>query len=227
MDIEGLGPRQLAQLIELGLVTDAADLYRLRKEDLFAMERMGDVLADKLLAAVEASKTRPLSRLLHALGIRHVGEHTAKLLARHFASLEELGRADRDRLLAIHEIGTKVADSLLDFFGTPENILLLEKLAAAGVRPEAEATVRQGGILEGKNVVLTGTLVRLTRDEAQALIERLGGRSAGSVSKKTDYLVAGSKAGSKLDKARSLGIRVLSEDEFLELAEAQPEERPS
>jgi len=227
MDIEGLGPRQLTQLIEHGLVTDAADLYRLRKEDLFAMERMGEVLADKLLAAVEASKTRPLSRLLHALGIRHVGEHTAKLLARHFASLEELGRTDRDRLLAIHEIGTRVADSVLDFFGTPENILLLEKLAAAGIRPEAEATVRQGGILEGKNVVLTGTLVRLSREEAQNLVERLGGRAAGSISKKTDYLVVGSKAGSKLDKARALGVRVLSEDAFLELLEGQPEERPS
>lgn len=218
MDIDGLGEKQLAQLCERGLVEDVADLYRLTADDLFTLERMGELLAAKLLQAIDASRTRPLSRLLFALGIRHVGEHTARLLARRFASLDELAASGRDSLLAIHEIGDKVADALADWFTDPTSQALLDKLRAVGVAPTAEVTVERGGSLAGLTLVITGTLTRLGRTEAEALVETCGGRAAGSVSKKTDYLVAGANAGSKLERAASLGVRVIDEEEFLRLA---------
>jgi DNA ligase (NAD+) len=218
MDIEGLGEQQLRQLIERGRIEDVADLYRLGNDDLFAMDRMGDVLAIKLLQAIDVSRTRPLSRLLFALGIRHVGEHTAKLLAKRFSSLTELARANRDQLKQIHEIGDKVADAVIDYFANPANLLLLEKLQRLGVRPAPEATVQQSGPLAGLTFVITGTLARMGRSEAEALVERCGGRAAGSVSKKTDFLVAGSNAGSKLERARALGIRVIDEEQLLHMA---------
>ncbi len=217
MDIEGLGEKQLAQLIEVGKIANCADLYRLEKADLFELERMGEVLAEKLLQAIAASRTRPLSRLLYALGIRHVGEQTAKILAKRFGSLEELAGADREQLKKIHEIGDKVADSIVDFFRNPDQVLLLEELHRVGVRAEPEATIQQDGPLTGKTLVVTGTLSRWSRREAEELIERLGGRAAGSVSKKADYVLAGEDAGSKLDKARALGIAVLGEEDFLTL----------
>lgn len=217
MDIEGLGAKQLQQLLDLGKVNDVADLYRLTREDLFELERMGETLADKLLQAIDRSRRQPLSRLLFGLGIRHVGEHTAKLLAKHFAGLDELAAADAEQLLEIHEIGAKVAESLREFFTNPEQRQLLERLRQAGVTPTSEATVAGDGRFSGKTFVITGTLEHFSRKQAEELIEHLGGRAAGSVSKKTDYLVAGPGAGSKLDKAQTLGITILTEEEFRDL----------
>jgi DNA ligase (NAD+) len=219
MDIEGLGEKQLAQLISLGRVETFSDLYRLQKPDLFAMERMGEVLAEKLLQNIDASKRPPLSRLLYALGIRHVGEHTSKILAKHFATLDQLAAVDQEQLKTIHEIGDKVADSVVEFFRDPQQQQLLGELQELGVAPQPEATVRQGDLLGGKTLVITGTLERWSRKEAEALVESLGGRATGSVSKKTSFVVAGAEAGSKLDKARQLGVAVLSEEEFARMVE--------
>jgi DNA ligase (NAD+) len=216
MDIDGLGDRYIDQLLRLGLVGDVADLYRLTREDFFRFERMGDKLAENLLDAIAASKRRPLSRFLYALGIRHVGEHLAKVLARQFGSLEALAKTGRDELLAIHEVGPQVADSVVNFFQSQRNREILNKLLEAGVSPKEEER-RAGGPLSGKTFVFTGALTRFSRKEAQEMVERLGGRAAGSVSKKTDYVVAGEEAGSKLDKARELGVSVLSEEAFLEM----------
>jgi len=216
MDIDGLGDRYIDQLLRLGLVGDVADLYRLTREDFFRFERMGDKLAENLLDAIAASKRRPLSRFLYALGIRHVGEHLAKVLARQFGSLEALAKTGRDELLAIHEVGPQVADSVVNFFQSQRNREILHKLREAGVSPKEEER-RAGGPLSGKTFVFTGALTRFSRKEAQEMVERLGGRAAGSVSKKTDYVVAGEEAGSKLDKARELGVGVLSEEAFLEM----------
>jgi DNA ligase (NAD+) len=218
MDIDGLGEKTLEQLLQRSLVRSPADLYRLTKEDLLACERMGERSSDNLLLAIEASKLRSLDRLLHALGIRHVGEHLARLLARQFGSLGELAAANRDQLLAIHEIGPQVADSVVDFFARDRNRRILEELQRAGVEPQAEAR-RAGGPLTGKSFVFTGSLVHFKRKQAQEMVEQMGGRAAGSVSKKTDYVVAGSDAGSKLDRARELGVTILSEEEFGQLLE--------
>lgn len=217
MDIDGLGERQLAQLMTLGKVRTVADLYRLSKDDLFALERMGDLLASKLLLALETSKTRPLSRLLFGIGIRHVGMHTAKLLAKRFTSLEELAQSDISVLKEIHEVGDKVAESVIDFFSDPRQVELLEELKSLGIRPTTEARERQEGPLTGKTLVITGTLEQMSRKEAEDLVERQGGRAAGSVSKKTDYVVAGANAGSKLEKAQKLGVQILSENELIQM----------
>ena len=217
MDIDGLGEKQISQLIAAGKIRDVADLYTLDKEDLFAMERMGDTLADKLLRSIESSKRQPLSRLLFALGVRHVGRNTAKILAKRFASLDELAQCDREQLTSIHEIGVKVSESLIDYLGSPGKILLLEKLKSAGVQPEGEVVIQQNGPLTGKTFVITGTLTSWSRKEAEELVEKLGGRAAGSVSKKTDYVLAGENAGSKLDKAQKLGIDILDEEAFAKL----------
>ncbi|MEJ2520292.1 MAG: NAD-dependent DNA ligase LigA, partial [Desulfuromonadales bacterium] len=214
MDIAGLGEKQLTQLVDAGKIRDAADLYRLDKDDLFTMERMGDTLAEKLLTAIDVSRTRPLSRLIYALGIRYVGRSTARILAQRFASLDDLARAEMSQLVAIHDIGDKVAASVIDFMNNPEKILLLEKLTAAGVRPQNEVIVQQDGPLSGKTIVITGSLQDWTRQEAEKLVESLGGRAAGSVSKKTDFVVAGDNAGSKRDKAEKLGIEILNEADF-------------
>ena len=219
MDIEGLGEKQLLQLIDLGKLKTVADLYRLTRDDLFQMERMGEVLADKLLQAIAASKTRPLSRLLFGLGIRHVGSHTARLLAKRFTGLDTLAAADPGQLTEIHEIGDKVAESLRDYFANPANLLLLRELGELGLRPTEEAVVQSDGPLRGKTLVITGNLAALSRKEAETLVERLGGRASGSVSKKTDFVVAGPGAGGKLGKAQQLGIRILDENEFLRLTE--------
>lgn len=219
MDIEGLGEKQLLQLIDLGKLQTVADLYRLTRDDLFQMERMGEVLADKLLQAIAASKTRPLSRLLFGLGIRHVGSHTARLLAKRFTGLAPLAAAAPGQLTEIHEIGDKVAESLRDYFANPANLLLLRELEELGLRPTDEAVVQSDGPLRGKTLVITGNLASLSRKEAEALVERLGGRASGSVSKKTDFVVAGPGAGGKLEKARQLGVAIIDEEEFLRLTE--------
>lgn len=217
MDIESLGEKQLSQLLAAGKIKDPADLYRLDKNDLFAMERMGDTLADKLLRSIEASKKQPLSRLLNGLGIRHVGRNTAKLLAKRFASLDELAKCSLEQLLAIHEIGDKVAESIIDYFSNPEKKLMLEKLQNAGVKPLGEVVIEQDGPLTGKTFVITGTLSKWSRKEAEELVEKAGGRAAGSVSKKTDYVLAGENAGSKLAKAEKLGVEIVDEATFAQL----------
>ncbi|SHI81124.1 DNA ligase (NAD+) [Malonomonas rubra DSM 5091] len=216
MDIEGLGDRLIDQLLRLELVKSVADLYRLEKEQLFQFDRMGDKLAEKLLAAIDASKERPLERFLFALGIRHVGSHLAKVLSRQFGSLDALAAADRDQLLAIHEIGPQVADSVTHFFVDPNNQKILDQLRQLGVAPIATEQPK-GDKLAGKVFVFTGALEKFSRKEGEALVEAEGARASGSVSKKTDYVVAGPGAGSKLAKAEELGINVLNEEEFLQL----------
>jgi DNA ligase (NAD+) len=219
MDIDGLGERYIDQLLRLDLVKSIADLYRLTKEDLFRCERMGDKLADKLLSAVAASRNRSLDRFLFALGIRHVGSHLAKVLANHFRSLPALQQASPQALINIHEIGEQVADSVVRFFQSPHNRQILRQLEEAGVVPKAEDQVK-GASLTGKTFVFTGTLQRFTRQEVTRMIEDRGGKAAGSVSKKTDYLVAGDTAGSKYQQAVDLGVMILSEDEFLKLLQS-------
>ncbi len=216
MDIEGLGDRLIDQLLRLDLVNSVADLYRLRKEDLFQFERMGDKLAEKLLKAIEKSKARPLERLLFGLGIRHVGSHLAKVLSRQFGSLEALKAADAGQLLSIHEVGPQVAQSVTRFFANPNNQAILDQLQELGVAPLASEQPR-GDKLAGKVFVFTGALEKFSRKEGETLIEVQGGRASGSVSKKTDFVVAGPGAGSKLAKAEQLGITVLDEEEFLQL----------
>jgi DNA ligase (NAD+) len=216
MDIEGLGDRYIEQLLKLGLVNNVADLYCLTRDDFMRFERMGDKLAENLLTAIEKSKERELASFIFALGIRHVGEHTARLLANAFGSIDNLEKASEAELLSIREIGPQVCQSILTFFHNRENLRVIERMMEAGVKPTAEEK-KVGGRFSGKTFVFTGALTGFTRDEAKRLVENEGGHAAGSVSKKTDYVVAGTEAGSKLDKARELGVRVLSEEEFHEM----------
>lgn len=216
MDIEGLGDKLVDQLVDAGLVRTLPELYKLGFSHLAQLERMGDKSASKLLAKLEASKSTSLARFLFSLGIRHVGETTAKDLARHFGSLDALLAADEAALLAVPDVGPVVAHSVASFFGNPLNREAVEQLRAAGIHwPESEGAASGPDAslpLSGKTLVLTGTLPRLSRDEAQALIEAAGGKVSGSVSKKTSYVVAGEAAGSKLDKAQALGVAVIDED---------------
>ncbi len=221
MNIEGLGDRLLDQMLRLDLVKNIADLYRLNKDDLFQFDRMGDKLADNLLQAIAASKYCPLENFIFGLGIRHVGNHLAKVLSHHFNTLEKLAAASHDELLAIHEIGPQVSDSVVAFFSDNNNRNLLMELQELGLTPQASERER-GDKLQGKIFVFTGSLNRFSRKEGEELVEAQGGRASGSVSKKTDYIVAGPGAGSKLVKAEQLGIKVLSEDEFLQLIESGP-----
>jgi DNA ligase (NAD+) len=219
MDIEGLGEKVVEQLLSLGLVRTVADLYRLTKDDFMRFERMGDKLAANLLAALEASKKCDLARLIFALGIRHVGERTAKTLAQAFGSLENLEKATADELTSVRDIGATVAQSIVTFFNNADNRAVVSQLLASGVAPDAVAKT-VGGRRSGKNFVFTGTLTRFSRDHARKLVEDQGGNVVGSVSRKTDYVVAGEEAGSKLAKARELGITILDEQEFLTLLES-------
>lgn len=223
MDIEGLGEKVVEQLLALGLVHTVADLYSLTKDDFMQFDRMGDKLASNLLAALESSKACDLSRFVFALGIRHVGERTAKALAQAFGSLENLEAATFDELISVRDIGATVAQSIFTFFNTPDNRAVIGRLRELGVNPTAVAKT-VGGRLSGKNFVFTGSLTRFSRDHARKLVEDQGGNVVGSVSRKTDYVVAGEDSGSKLVKARELGIAILGEDEFLNLLEA-PDER--
>ncbi|MFH1006443.1 MAG: NAD-dependent DNA ligase LigA [Candidatus Latescibacterota bacterium] len=218
MDIEGLGDKLVAQLVDLGWVRDVADLYSLTSEDLAGLERMADKSAQNLLDALQASKSRDSARLLFALGIRHVGAHVAEVLIDAFHSLDRLMASSEEELLGVHEIGSGVARSVITFFDQSENRNVIEKLKAAGVR--FDAAEKQGMYkphLQGKAFVFTGTLGTFTRDEACQIVKGLGGRATSAVSKKTDYVVAGEDAGSKLEKAKALGISVLSEKLFKEL----------
>ncbi len=218
MDIEGLGDKFVEQLLALELVHNVADIYRLKKDDFMRFERMGDKLASNLLAAIEASKHRELYRFIFALGIRHVGERTAKALAQAFGSLDDLEKAPLEELLSIRDIGLTVAQSIRKFFDSSENLSVIRQMLEAGVTPTVTAK-KVGGAFNGKSFVFTGTLTRFTRDEARKLVEDQGGNVLGSVSKKTDYVVAGEEAGSKLAKAQGLGVTVLGEEQFLALME--------
>jgi DNA ligase (NAD+) len=224
MDIEGLGEKTVRALLEAGLVRDPADLYGLTVEQLQALPRFAEKSAQNLVAAIQASRDRPLWRLLVALGIRFVGERVAQVLARHFRSLDALARASEEELAAIPDIGPKIAASVASFFADPDNRALLARLRAAGVRqedPEPEPAPAPTGPLAGKTFVLTGTLPRWTREEATRAIEAAGGRVTDSVSRRTDYVVAGERPGSKLDRARALGIPVLDEDGLRALLEGR------
>ncbi|MEO8658573.1 MAG: NAD-dependent DNA ligase LigA [Bryobacteraceae bacterium] len=211
MDIDGMGDSLVDQLVEKGLVKSVADLYDLTLEKLSGLERMGKKSAEKVLANIERSRSMPLPRVLNGLGIPFVGERTGVLLAEAFGSLDVMAAASVDELQKAEEVGPKVAASIQRFFSESHNHELVERLRAAGLVFTHERKVREGGPLEGKTFVLTGTLPTLSREEAKARIEAAGGKVTGSVSKKTDYVVAGEDAGSKLDKAQSLGIAVIDE----------------
>ena len=214
MDIEGLGYQTIAQLLEAGLITDYASLYELREEDVARLPGKGELSARKLSEGIEKSKTAELSRVIFAIGIRMVGERAAKLLADRFGSIDALMNATAQELVEVAEIGPKVAESVTFYFSVPANRERMAKMQSLGVSPRHVAAVR-GDLLAGKTLVVTGTLARFSRDEIHGLIEREGGKASGSVSAKTSYLIAGDAAGSKLDKARSLNVPVLTEDEFL------------
>lgn len=216
MDIDGLGPALVAQLIDNGLVKDPADLYSLTEDQLVGLERMAEKSARNVIEAIQASKSASLDRMIYALGIRHVGERTAASLAQHFGSIDALASADTDEIARVPDVGPVVAESIHTFFAQERNKEVLRKLKAAGIDPKVEAR-RESGPLAGKTIVFTGALQRMTRDEAQDLVYKLGGNPSSSVSGNTDLVVAGEKAGSKLDKARSLGVRIITEDEFLEM----------
>jgi len=213
MDIEGLGEKLVDQLVEGNLIRTLADLYRLGLNAIASLERMADKSGRNLLAALEKSKQTTLARFLYGLGIRHVGEATAKDLARHFGKLDAIMDASVEQLLEVPDVGPVVAESIHTFFRQPHNREVVEQLRACGVTwAEGEPAVRAPKPLAGKTIVLTGTLPSLSRDAARQLLEAAGAKVAGSVSKKTDYVIAGAEAGSKLDKARELGVTVLDED---------------
>jgi DNA ligase (NAD+) len=220
MNIEGLGDVMVAQLLAAGYVKGIADLYELKKEQLLALERVGEKSAQALLDEIERSKSAPLARVLYGLGIRFVGERTAQLLAAHFGSIDALMEATAAELEAVNEVGPRVAQAIAEFFAEPRNRALVERLRKEGLTFTAEKRVTTS-TLEGLTFVLTGTLPNLTREEAKEKIESAAGRVSGSVSKKTSYVVAGEEAGSKLDKANSLGVKVVDEAGLLELLEGR------
>ena len=215
MDIRGLGYERVRQLLDAGLIRDVADLYQLRSEQLVELDRFAKQSADQLVAAIEASKPRPLSSLLFGLGIRHVGKTVAVLLARRFGSMRALMEASEDTINAVQGVGPTIASAVVAFFAEPRNVELIQRLERSGLTFTEPGGAGGDGPLAGKTYVLTGTLPSLSRTDATALIEAAGGRVAGSVSKKTDALVAGDEAGSKLDKAKELGVEVIDEAELL------------
>lgn len=217
MNIDGLGPAVIQQLLQTGLIANAADLYDLTREQLMTLERMGEKSADNLLNSLEKSKRCTLAQVIFALGIRLVGQNVAKVLARHYHSMEALYKAEVEELTAIDEVGPKIAESVVSFFAQEKHQQFIEHLARAGVcLAEVEHEEKENNLVfAGKTFVLTGTLPTLDRKEASTLIEQAGGKTSGSVSKKTSYILAGEHAGSKLDKAQELGIAILSEEEFL------------
>jgi len=219
MDIEGLGPSTAKILWENKLVKDVADLYYLEIENLAVLDRMGKKSAQNLLQAIERSKKNPLNKLLYGLGPRFLGEKGSKILADRFLSLDRILRSEIEDMVSIPEIGPKIATSVFEFFRHESNLKVIEKLRAAGVNfyMEPVEIKPEDKILEGKIIVLTGKLENLTRSEAQSIIESLGGRVTSSVSKNTDFVVAGENPGTKYDQAQALGIKILHEDEFREL----------
>ena len=210
MNIDGMGDALVNQLTERGLVKNVADIYKLTKDDLLSLERMGDKSAQNILDEIENSKNLPLERVIYGLGIRFVGERTAQFLAEHFGSMEELEKAGVEELQNVNEVGPRIAESIVEFFTNAANHKLVDRLREAGLKMSGQKKER-GTKLAGKTFVLTGTLAHFTREEAKKMIEDAGGKVTGSVSKKTDYVVAGADAGSKLDKAKELGVPVIDE----------------
>jgi DNA ligase (NAD+) len=216
MNIEGLGEKIIEQLVDRGLIKDYADLYALTLEDLLTLERMGEKLAGNILAAIQKSKKTSLDRLIYSLGILHVGEHIAKLLAREFSTLEDLSQASLEKLKTIPGIGDEIASSIVKFFQQKGNQRVIQKLKERGVeypsRPHPKSKKR-----EGQSFVFTGALKTMSREEAESKVESMGGRASSSVSKKTHYVVAGEDPGSKYEKAKALGVTIITEDEFLKM----------
>ena len=218
MDFEYVGPELVARLHAAGRLNTVADFYRITKESLLDLERMGEKLADKVVESINARRRVPLSRFLQSLGIRNVGGHVAGVIAEHVVSLKALAGMGVEELMEIREVGPGVAESVHEFFRDEKNGALVRDMLAAGLVVEDEKVERAPeSPVKGKTFVVTGTLARFSRQEAEALIKRLGGRAAGSVSGKTDYVVAGESPGSKIDKARELGVKVIGEDEFIKL----------
>ena len=225
MDIEGIGGKQVQMLVEQGMVADVADLYGLDKEALLELDRMAEKSVTNLLAAVERSKQRPLARLVAALGIRHVGSEVAELLARHFPTIDALSAATQEDLEAVPAIGPKIAQNVVAYFGTEGNLLVVEKLRSAGVRLADDAPAELSDQpFKGKRFVVTGRLQSFSRSQIEGRVKELGGAVSGSVSRRTDYLIAGQDAGSKLQDAQELGVEVIDEQQFLALAERQAQE---
>ncbi len=218
MDVEGLGGSIIAIFLENGLIKDFSDIYELKnkRKEIVSLDRFGEKSVDNILSAIENSKEKPFEKVLFALGIKQVGERTAKLLAKHFGSIENLSNASVDEIDDIYEIGPSIARSVVDFFKDDKNIKILNKLKKAGLKFESDntGTAKTREEFIGKVFVLTGTLIKFTRSQASEIIENFGGRTSGSVSKKTDYVLAGAEAGSKLDKAKKLGVKILIEDDF-------------
>jgi DNA ligase (NAD+) len=216
MNIDGLGDALVTQLTDRRLVKNVADIYRVTKDDLLKLERVGEKSAQNVLDEIEKSKQLPLERVIYGLGIRFVGERTAQFLSEHFGSMDALMKASEEELQEVTEVGPRIAQSIVEFFQEPKNRALVEQLQKLGLRLTGVKKER-GTKLAGKTFVLTGTLPNLTRDEAKKMIEDAGGRVSGSVSKKTDFVVAGEDAGSKLEKARELGVKAIGEKEMQEL----------
>jgi DNA ligase (NAD+) len=214
-----MGEAIVNQLVDKKLVKDYGDIYSLKLNDIKILERMAEKSAANLINSIEKSKSNDLNRLIYALGIRHVGEHVAWVLTNNFGSIEKLYKASVDELTAIHEIGPVMAESINNFFNNKDNLKILKKLAEANIRMTAGRLQEKGEILQGKTIVITGTLKDFSRSQAEELIRKLGGKASSSVSKNTDFLVAGEDAGSKLDKAKALGVRIIDESEFKRLVE--------
>jgi DNA ligase (NAD+) len=220
MNIDGLGPAVLTALVDTGLVNDVADLYQLQLEQVLTVPRMAQKSAENLLTAIENSKQAGLARLLFALGIRHVGVKAAGIVARHYGNIDDVRQASVEELLELDEIGIKIAESIVAYFATEENIELVTRLRSAGVKTtEEKQVIEENQLFAGKTFVLTGTLEKMSRNQAAEIIQKLGGKVSGSVSKKTSYVVAGAEAGSKLEKAQQLGVEVLDEEQFMKMVE--------
>ncbi len=224
MDIEHLGTSLIEQLVETGLVKNFADIYKLEKSQLSGLERMADKSAQNVIDSIEASKTRPLWRLVAALGIRHIGGQTAQILAEHFGSLDALMAAEKESLETIDQIGPRMAESVYEYFRNTQNRAVIDELLAEGVKPERPKIVKMPcgkvkvtGKLDGKTVVVTGTLENFTRQQAEQAIRQAGGKPFSGVSKQTDFVLAGKEPGSKLDKAQQLGVKVIDEKQFSEM----------
>jgi len=216
MDIENIGPAIIQQLYDGNFIKNAIDLYKLTMQDFMQLDGVKEKSAYNMYTSVQESKTRPLNRLLTALGIRHIGKESADIITQEFATLDDLRNAEKETIAKINGVGGKMAESIYEFFHDESNLKLLDELKELGINPTSKA-VAKSDKLGGKTFVLTGTLQNMTRDEASELIKLNGGKTSSSVSKKTDFVLAGENAGSKLDKAQNLGVIILTEAEFLEM----------
>jgi DNA ligase (NAD+) len=227
MDIDGLGPAVLEQLVNADLIKSPADLYSLKYEDIIALEKKGAKSANNLLTALEKSKNNELYRLVFALGIPHIGLKAAKLLCEKFTTIDSLFDADVESISSIDGFGEIMAQSVVQYFSLDSTKNLIDELKSLGLKMTSTIVVPKGGIFDGKTFVLTGTLPTMSRSQASKIIEENGGKTSGSVSKKTDYVLAGESAGSKLTKAQSLGVTILTEEQFLSMVDNDSSEQDS